>query len=78
MDTNSHTLKTLFAQLGLPTDDTDMQEFIDQHHPLDKSVELAQASWWNNAQRSFLQEAINSDSDWAITVDALDTLLRQD
>jgi len=76
MDTTNHTLPALFSQLGLPSEDSEIKQFIKQHYPLEKNIELAQASWWNNAQREFVREAISTDSDWAIIVDQLDTQLR--
>ena len=77
MDTTEHTLNTLFAQLGLPEDNDSISEFIKSHSPLDEDVSLAEAQWWNESQKKFLQEALQSDSDWAILVDELNTLLRE-
>jgi hypothetical protein len=34
MDTNKHTLFTLFQQLGLAADDASMEQFVRQHSPL--------------------------------------------
>ena len=76
MDTTIHSLSTLFAQLGLPPDESSIQNFIKQHYPLENNLTLADAKWWNTAQREFLSEAIDSDSDWAIVVDEFDSLLR--
>lgn len=78
MYTSQPTLPNLFSQLGLPSDDKSIEHFISHHFPLEESTELTQASFWNEAQREFLQEAIRSDSDWAIVVDELNTMLRDD
>ena len=43
MDTTSHTLSTLFAQLGLPSDETSIQAFIDKHHHLKDDIRLSEA-----------------------------------
>lgn len=77
MDTTEHTLNTLFAQLGLGDDDQSVYDFIDRHRPLDKEVSLSEAPWWNASQQRFIQEALQSDSDWAIAVDELNSLLRE-
>ena len=77
MDTTEHTLNTLFAQLGLPEDNASISEFIKNHSPLDEEVPLAEAQWWSESQKRFLQEALQSDSDWAMPVDELNTLLRE-
>jgi hypothetical protein len=36
-----------------------------------------QASFWTQAQASFLREAIEEDADWAELVDQLDVMLRK-
>lgn len=77
MDThNYHSLSNLFDQLGLPSDATSINNFIEIHRPLAHNVELAQAPWWTASQAAFLRESIADDADWAIMVDELDTLLR--
>ena len=76
MDTTSHTLSTLFEQLGLPGDGNSISSFIKQHRPLDPAVPLAEAPWWSEGQAAFIQEAIEEDADWAERVDELDALLR--
>ena len=76
MDTTTHDLHTLFAQLGLPNDAAAIKTFIHWHRPLDPRTPLHQASWWTPSQAQFLAQAIEEDSDWAEQVDALDALLR--
>lgn len=76
MDTSEHNLSTLFAQLGLPSDESSIKEFIAKNKSLAESDELADAGFWNSAQSTFLREAIADDSDWAEVVDQLDALLR--
>lgn len=78
MDTTKPNISSLFAQLGLPADDSGIQQFIKQHRPLEKDKALSEANWWNESQREFLSEAIDSDSEWAIIVDEFDTLLREE
>lgn len=77
MDTSNHDkLSSLFAQLGLPNGETDIQAFI-RGHRLAPSEHIEKASFWNNPQRSFLKEALQWDSDWVELVDHLDALLRR-
>ena len=76
MDTSTHTMSTLFAQLGLPNSDEEIQRFIETHRELRSTEELADASFWNAGQAAFLREAIEDDSDWAEVVDQLDASLR--
>ncbi len=76
MDTSPHTLNTLFAQLGLPSDEEAVWRFIREHHSLTPKLRLEQAEFWSPAQAAFLQEAVEADSDWSEVVDELDALLR--
>lgn len=75
MDLSSHTLNTLFAQLGLPTTDEDIELFIAQHK-IEHDCHLVDAEFWTSGQAAFLQEALQEDSDWVELVDQLDVLLR--
>lgn len=76
MDTSEHNMSTLFAQLGLPNSERDIEGFIAEHRDLRKTEALADADFWNAAQAAFLREAIEEDSDWAEVVDQLDARLR--
>jgi len=69
-------LNILFAQLGLPDDDSSINNFVANHRPLSPDVSLEAAPWWTPSQSSFLSEAIDADSDWAEVADALNALLR--
>ncbi len=76
MDTNPHTLNTLFEQLGLASADADIARFVADHRPLDPALDVAQAPFWNTGQAAFLREALESDAAWAEVVDELSALLR--
>jgi len=76
MDTSFHTMNSLFAQLGLPDDDSSIEAFVREHHHLDNNIRLDSAPFWTPMQAVFLKEAIQEDSDWTETVDQLDALLR--
>lgn len=70
-----HNINALFLQLGLPAGDADIERFIAEHSPLERTTLLQNASFWNAAQASFLQEALDDDADWAEIVDELDARL---
>ena len=76
MDTTAHTFTTLFQQLGLPSDEQSIDEFIATHAPLAAATPLAEASFWSSGQAAFISEALSSDSDWAEIVDQLNACLR--
>ncbi|MGV8841741.1 MAG: DUF2789 domain-containing protein [Pseudomonas sp.] len=76
MDSPTHSLPSLFKQLGLPNDPSDIEAFISTHSPLPAQLKLADASFWSSAQASFLREEILEDADWAEIVDQLNVLLR--
>ncbi len=75
MDTSSHTMQTLFAQLGLSNSDTAIENFIQNNH-LPADIPLENAAFWSAGQAQFIREAIAEDADWAEVVDHLDAQLR--
>jgi len=75
MDTSSHTMQALFAQLGLSNSDTAIENFIQNNH-LPANIPLANAAFWSAGQAQFIREAIAEDADWAEVVDHLDAQLR--
>lgn len=76
MDLSNHfSIPNLFDQLGLPSDQKAISQFINRHKlPADQKLE--EAGFWNNSQASFLKQAIAEDSDWAEIVDMLNRELR--
>jgi hypothetical protein len=76
LDTSVHTLNNLFAQLGLPNSDKDIDDFVAKHQPLPQATRLSDARFWTPSQASFLRESIVCDADWAEVVDQLNALLR--
>lgn len=76
MDTSKHTLATLFEQLGLPSDQADIESFISRHSPLPAEIALQDAPFWSEAQSHFLEEGLEEDSDWAEVIDELDAQMR--
>ncbi len=75
MDTSSHSMPALFAQLGLSNSDTAIENFIQNNH-LPANIPLANAAFWSAGQAQFIREAIVEDADWAEVVDHLDAQLR--
>ena len=56
MDAPFHQFSDLFAQLGLPSDESDIRAFIAKHSPLPQNVELWDAAFWTPAQASLLRD----------------------
>ena len=75
MDTSSHTMAALFAQLGLPNSEIAMDNFMQNNH-LPMEVFLENAAFCSAGQAQFIREAISQDADWAEVVDHLDAQLR--
>ncbi len=76
MDSTTHRFSELFAQLGLPTDDAGIKEFLRQHSPLAADIELPDAPFWSEGQAAFLREEWREDADWAQLVEQLNLALR--
>jgi len=76
METNLHSMSSLFAQLGLPSDPAAIEDFIAAHRPLDDGIALYRAPFWSPSQRAFLKEEIIEDADWAGVIDELNGCLR--
>lgn len=53
MQSQLHTMNNLFAQLGLPSDDVAIEQFITAHRPLENDIALYRAPFWTIAQRDF-------------------------
>ena len=76
MDTTKHDINTLFAQLGLPNSDEQIDAFIASHE-LEDTTLLQEASFWDEAQQHFLTESLAQDGDWSEVIDELDVRIRQ-
>ena len=77
MESPTHSLPSLFKQLGLPDDPVNIDKFITTHSPLKPNLHLADAFFWTKSQAEFLRDEILDDADWAEVVDQLDVLLRK-
>lgn len=76
METHTHSMADLFQQLGLDSEPAAIDAFVVKHRPLSDRVLLADAPFWNTGQAALLREEKAKDGDWAVVVDALNTLLR--
>ena len=76
MDQPIHPFSELFAQLGLPADETAIRQFIAAHSPLRNELDLADAPFWTDSQTAFLKEEKLDDADWAEVIDQLNLALR--
>lgn len=76
MEQSNHAFHQLFEQLGLPSDNDSIRQFIERHSPLADGQRLSDAPFWNEAQAAFLREEILDDADWAELVDRLSVALR--
>ena len=75
MDRSLHSINTLFAQLGLPNQDHEVDQFIRTHTLFSQGIPLDEASFWTPSQASFIKESLDFDSDWSEAVDELNTRL---
>lgn len=77
MELSTHTMHELFDQLGLPSDEASIQQFVAEHRPLPQNVPLHEAPFWTPAQAQFLREQLQRDADWAEVVDQLNMSLHR-
>jgi hypothetical protein len=77
MQLTNHSVADLFAQLGLPNEEADIQAFVASHPPLPSDSRLADAPYWTDAQSRFLRDEILEDADWAEVVDQLNLMLHK-
>ncbi|GAB7542869.1 DUF2789 family protein [Cupriavidus sp. 8B] len=76
MDTPFHQLSDLFAQLGLPSNKTDIPAFVAKHSPLPQDINLWETPFWTPAQATLLHDEFDEGADWAQAVDPLNLALR--
>lgn len=75
MESQMHTMSNLFAQLGLPSEPSAIERFIQTHSPLQSGTMLCDAPFWTPVQAVFLRDEILNDADWAEVIDELNALL---
>lgn len=74
MEQQTHTINMLFAQLGLPDSEKEVERFIGQHR-LTSEEKLHEAAFWSPAQSNLIREMWKQDSDWCVVVDELNARL---
>ncbi|OWQ47995.1 hypothetical protein CDL60_05235 [Roseateles noduli] len=75
MESPNHQFHDLFDQLGLPSSEADVREFISVHRPLPGDVKITEAPFWTEPQKRLLKELLLQDADWAEVVDQLNVAL---
>jgi len=70
-------MTNLFRQLGLDSDERAIAEFI-RTHQLAADTRIADAAFWNIAQRQFITEYLNADGLWSTILDQLNESLHED
>lgn len=76
MQESIHSINTLFDQLGMPSSNDAIDQFVADHKSLPPAVKLHEADFWSPSQATMLKQLKDEDADWAIFVDELDTRLR--
>ncbi|PHH39452.1 MULTISPECIES: DUF2789 family protein [Pseudomonas] len=74
MELPAYDLKTLFDQLGLPSENGAIDDFIEAH-PLDAKTKLIDAEFWTAQQAQLLKEWLRADGEEAVMVDELNVRL---
>lgn len=70
-----HSFASLFDQLGLPSEEAEIQSFIASHRPLPGDVKITEAPFWTESQARLLKDLLKEDADWAEVVDQLNLAL---
>ena len=77
LDNADHTMNDLFAQLGLPNSDSEIEAFIKENQ-LPEGVTLKEAPFFDEQQLMFIEEEWKLDAVWALVIDELNTRLHED
>ena len=62
-------MRDLFAQLGLPSDQKSIENFIEKHSGLARSIHIEDATFWTEHQAGFIRSALVEDAEWAELID---------
>lgn len=76
MESPIHSLKQLFDQLGLDSEESAIRQFA-KNNQLESAIALEDAQVWKPWQIDFLRDARAQDADWSEPVDELDALLHR-
>lgn len=77
LDNAEHTMNDLFAQLGLPNSDTEIDAFI-KANQLPDEVSLKEAPFLDEQQKMFIREEWRLDAVWSLVIDELNARLHED
>lgn len=77
LDNADHTMNDLFAQLGLPNSDSEIEAFIKENQLLE-GVTLKEAPFFDEQQLMFIEEEWKLDAVWALVIDELNTRLHEE
>ena len=69
-------MRDLFAQLGLPSEQISIENFIQTHKGLAQRTHIEDAEFWTTQQAEFIKNALVEDAEWAELIDQLNALLR--
>lgn len=69
-----YNINELFAQLGLPNDDEEIDAFV-REHKIASDISIHDAPFWSDAQRAFLLEEWRKDAQWVQVIDELNACL---
>lgn len=70
------TMSDLFEQLGLASEDSDIEQFISKHKGLRQGVHIEDADFWSRQQAEFIRSSLLEDAEWAELIDQLNTRVR--
>lgn len=76
MTNPTYDFETFFDQLGLPSDEKSIAEFLSTHY-LSDGVRIHQATFWTKSQSAFICQSLADDAAWAIVVDQISNLLNK-
>lgn len=77
LDNAEHTMNDLFAQLGLPNCDSDIEAFI-KANQLPEGITLKEAPFLDEQQKMFICEEWKLDAVWALVIDELNARLHEE
>lgn len=77
MDLSNHNMTNLFNQLGLPSDEASIQQFIRDNSPIPADQPIYEASCFTDVQAAFLAQGLDEDSDWSEVIDTLHSAMSE-
>lgn len=75
MESQVHSMSDLFDQLGLPSNNEAIEDFISKHKSKTDGQPIHELEIWTPAQAEFLKQVWVDDADWVEVVDELSARL---